>query len=90
MLTNKAEAAVAAGLIEFDCTLPQRWLDNTAELLAAHLGCLVDAAYSLLQTQTVWCYDSEPLFGEPHYLSEDLANDMKTVEAVYGDQPIER
>jgi len=80
MLTNKAEAAVSAGLMEFDCSLPQRWLDDAADRLAAHKGLDTDTAYSLILSKTVWCYDSEMIFGAPHYLCGDLANDMEVCD----------
>lgn len=69
MLENKSEMAHAMGLKNFDCTLPQLWLEENAQQITKHHGIPYEDAYDLLRRGTVWCYDDNSLFGEPRYVN---------------------
>ena len=56
------------GYVAFDCTLPQTWLNQHAEL-ATRGGLSYSEAYGILLCGTIWSYDNSPLFGEPAFLS---------------------
>lgn len=83
MLVDKAEAAEKLGFVEFDCALPQGWLDETAEKLAGYMGWHRDRAYDLLRRYTIWCYDKQKVMGQPEYLSATLEFAMRNMETDY-------
>lgn len=53
------EAAEARGLKDYDCALPQPWVDWQKE-----------RGYEV-RGHFVWCYDKEPRFGEPAPITDE-------------------
>lgn len=61
---TKDQAAKKAGCKNYDCAVPQDWIDRTASSIANKLYIAYDVVYVTLLSGVVWCYD-DSLFGLP-------------------------
>lgn len=80
MLINKSDKAQHAGMHDFDCTLPQSWLDDAAIAFATKLGGQPGQWYDLILATTVWCYDApHAVFGAPRSFDPLVQHALNTI-----------